>query len=776
MVQNCERLRNRDRVLACGRSTNEVEDMEDNINFSSDHHTAVKMAGIDSRLRDYLATNDALTDEDVSEVQRAILERSSGVAELDETIAQLKQALEDVQSQRDAISDDISKYRTLLSPIRKLPVDILQTIFLQCLPSSHNALLSYRHAPLLLTHVCRQWRDLALGAPGLWASIHIPIPTPPSAPAIMGEMVPGEGNGTFVLLNSILGRAEATSLAHETRNESQKQRTQERAQAVELRHWQLHFDHRLKLVECWLERAGSRGLSISLAIPHQRFDFINLPVFNQPAPPTNPVDPLIQLILTKAAQVEKLEVSVPSDVFSTILSLPGNEAPRLRDFRILHGGFQDLGTEFDGNDAGARYPLLSTPSLRKIYFSSISLKLADLPLTWDHLTELHFVPQGPTRVFDVDTAVAVLQRTPHLERCTLAFRQLDRGSASRLTDEGSVDLPKLRHLFLYSSNDVEDSLKSALQRFITPNLTSLAFATTSTPSIHIWGDSQLEGCAIVPLLVLWGHNIKEMQLESRNMTSGDIRRCLGLTPNLHHLSLTLGLLHPIPPIYNRPLSGRDGSIDARRARLGFGAVGLLGHSSSLLVDALLGEMTPAYADNDPGSTRPISLPHLRSFAISVPDTAQLSRHALLRFIKARRHENSKARGTDFIQHVKVQFNTVPQKFARLSGWEDSIGFDEFEDDDFSDDGEDRLVHTRSSCAGQFTPFRPWKWVEKLKNDVDVDLEGLTVEVSRPRQARSPWSVNLGRGLLDDRCVASHTEVVSAWDPRAGLEVDGWDNV
>lgn len=56
--------------------------------------------------------------------------------------------------------------------IEQLPEEILHEIFLLCLPHPrYRASLSPRRAPVLLTHVCRYWRQSAHGLPALWSSL-----------------------------------------------------------------------------------------------------------------------------------------------------------------------------------------------------------------------------------------------------------------------------------------------------------------------------------------------------------------------------------------------------------------------------------------------------------------------------------------------------------------------------------------------------------------------------------------------------------------------------
>jgi hypothetical protein len=66
----------------------------------------------------------------------------------------------------------IAYQKCLLSPIRRVPVEILQSIFLACLPEGFVEADPY-DAPLLLCQICKYWRDVALTLPLLWASFKV---------------------------------------------------------------------------------------------------------------------------------------------------------------------------------------------------------------------------------------------------------------------------------------------------------------------------------------------------------------------------------------------------------------------------------------------------------------------------------------------------------------------------------------------------------------------------------------------------------------------------
>ncbi|KAF8214956.1 hypothetical protein K438DRAFT_1435500, partial [Mycena galopus ATCC 62051] len=66
------------------------------------------------------------------------------------------------------LQEPIDAHRALLSPIRRVPKDILLEIFFSCLSSKHNAPIDPHEAPFVLGHFCRHWRSIACSTPMLW--------------------------------------------------------------------------------------------------------------------------------------------------------------------------------------------------------------------------------------------------------------------------------------------------------------------------------------------------------------------------------------------------------------------------------------------------------------------------------------------------------------------------------------------------------------------------------------------------------------------------------
>ncbi|KIY70717.1 hypothetical protein CYLTODRAFT_487867 [Cylindrobasidium torrendii FP15055 ss-10] len=123
-----------------------------------------------------LVTNDIPEDEEIRRVKhylaapyrrsRDIQQRVHGlVAELNA----LKQEHADLDTKY-----LLGQHRSILSPLRSLPSELLQEIFMLCVPKP--CIISSKEAPLRLGQVCSRWRSIALQTPKLWSNLHVVVP------------------------------------------------------------------------------------------------------------------------------------------------------------------------------------------------------------------------------------------------------------------------------------------------------------------------------------------------------------------------------------------------------------------------------------------------------------------------------------------------------------------------------------------------------------------------------------------------------------------------
>ncbi|KAK6977574.1 hypothetical protein R3P38DRAFT_2748122 [Favolaschia claudopus] len=111
-------------------------------------------------------TNYIPTDPEISQIRAHILPYEAELAKLNAFIQHLR-------ARRDKVKYYVDSHRALISHPRRLPQDIIEEIFLACLPTTHDAVMSPTEPPLLLGRICSRWRSIAFALPRLWSSLHI---------------------------------------------------------------------------------------------------------------------------------------------------------------------------------------------------------------------------------------------------------------------------------------------------------------------------------------------------------------------------------------------------------------------------------------------------------------------------------------------------------------------------------------------------------------------------------------------------------------------------
>ncbi|KAJ7643769.1 hypothetical protein FB45DRAFT_1052660 [Roridomyces roridus] len=121
----------------------------------------------DSPFVHQLNTNFVPSDSEVKQLHALLQEPVAELARLDALISHLV-------AQKASLQVVVDSHRALLSPIRRIPEDVLREIFISCLPDDHDALIEVTEAPMLLGRICGLWRRVANSTPRLWSSVYIP--------------------------------------------------------------------------------------------------------------------------------------------------------------------------------------------------------------------------------------------------------------------------------------------------------------------------------------------------------------------------------------------------------------------------------------------------------------------------------------------------------------------------------------------------------------------------------------------------------------------------
>ena len=77
------------------------------------------------------------------------------------SISRLDAQINDFLNRRRALGNYRQMVMTLLSPVRRLPHELLGEIFRYCLPRNYKKKGAYKSV-MLPSHVCKHWRDVAL--------------------------------------------------------------------------------------------------------------------------------------------------------------------------------------------------------------------------------------------------------------------------------------------------------------------------------------------------------------------------------------------------------------------------------------------------------------------------------------------------------------------------------------------------------------------------------------------------------------------------------------
>ncbi|KAJ7133613.1 hypothetical protein C8R44DRAFT_772740 [Mycena epipterygia] len=126
---------------------------------------------------DKVYTNYVPSDAEIDEIRTLLAEPLDELARLDCKIREIQAVLHYLKIKHRLLKDGIDNHKALISPMRRLPQEILQEIFLACLPNDRNASFgpvdAPRDAPLLLSVICRYWRMVAHAMPRLWSGLHL---------------------------------------------------------------------------------------------------------------------------------------------------------------------------------------------------------------------------------------------------------------------------------------------------------------------------------------------------------------------------------------------------------------------------------------------------------------------------------------------------------------------------------------------------------------------------------------------------------------------------
>ncbi|KAJ6480858.1 hypothetical protein C8R45DRAFT_316874 [Mycena sanguinolenta] len=344
----------------------------------------------------HLGTNYCPQDDEVAQIKSLLIEPSLKLKSLDEEIAVLHKALEKLTEERDTLNTYVEAHKSLLSPFRRLPRDIVEVIFLACLPTHRNCVMSALEAPVLLGRICSSWRAISHSLPRLWSRLHIVKPPLPYN------------------MNSVTA----------------------------LRAYQDKVAQRLEVSGAWLRRSGTCPLSISLQSGHHYDPSNDLPPPSAPSSNTpSSKDPFLNVLIPFASRWQDMSVTIPSSAVQALLDLTGHDVPRLKYLAIASDTDADPTWLSPGS-------ILCAPGLSR--FSLMGGDLHDhpssrLPLPWSNLTALTLLTRDPQKCQDI---LDILAQCSQLQTCQLRVVE----SESEYRQDSIVECSSLHSIELWCSS------------------------------------------------------------------------------------------------------------------------------------------------------------------------------------------------------------------------------------------------------------------------------------------------------------------------------------
>lgn len=399
---------------------------------------------------------------------------------MDAKIEGLEEQLTQLYETKSRLQEHIDRFECVLSPIRRVPTDVLHTIFFHCLPTGHDPIISAREAPLLLTRICRVWRQTAFTSPSLWAKIYI----------------------TFSDEGSHFDPQISYGLTKQ------------------------HLSNTLRLrcsaVEQWLSRSGACPLSISILYTNDKWVFFD---DQYPGNSTNTLM-LFSILARFSSRWQKLKLKMPIEVYRILEAMvPVSKLSALTTFRAsftrqVTGNLPGDGQEISFFDSPNLATLSVTmPELWKGFRSMSSITSPNLTT----LTDLSI-----NRGISAPEAISLLQNCPNLECLALNLEgDSNHTATSSLPLRNMISLPLLHSVSIVECIHPTDAF-DFYERIDAPHLERIEYS--NQPVSH-------EFIHIIPIVRLLkkSSKLKNLLIQVDHYTSQDLRVILESAPSITHL-------------------------------------------------------------------------------------------------------------------------------------------------------------------------------------------------------------------------------------------------
>ncbi|KAG1889243.1 hypothetical protein F4604DRAFT_1644245 [Suillus subluteus] len=109
----------------------------------------------------------------ITERQQQLDAVSHEISHFETVIDGINHIHQQLVAKKDRITQSMNSHKQLASALWRLPTEVLSQIFSHCLPIEHRLSPASKAAPMLLTRICRRWREIAVDMPSLWHRLSV---------------------------------------------------------------------------------------------------------------------------------------------------------------------------------------------------------------------------------------------------------------------------------------------------------------------------------------------------------------------------------------------------------------------------------------------------------------------------------------------------------------------------------------------------------------------------------------------------------------------------
>jgi hypothetical protein len=421
-------------------------------------------------------TNYIPTSEELDELKALVAEGEAVIDGIDAEMVELER-------KKTTKAQYVRKLRALGTPIRRLPDDILLTIFFGSLDIANP--WSTPHPTVVASQVCRRWRGLAIGTPLLWTKIEIRL----SLRSIWGKVTPPAHLDVRPYLS--LCRRSLQCFAQRARMLIQ------RSSGCPL-HLKVHvYDDPRALPSVWAWSEMFEPLAEVMSDPTVRWKDIN---FTLGVVPHSSLSLHFLRILTASSVLGMRNATLRIQSSAPISEAAWNA--------MLPGGKIDL----------------SSAHLRSLSVRMVFEDMRHVQTSWDELTDLTIGPTFTSSQFFSPDALNILRSTPNLIRCTIHLSSLESPEGPPLD---SLTLAQLRTLTI---------MRRVPTRAFAEALRLPALTRLWTDGAAGVGEER-EASALSLWIQRYGRRLKEFSIAHSSLTKPALRAVLDDLPNIESLKL-----------------------------------------------------------------------------------------------------------------------------------------------------------------------------------------------------------------------------------------------